>query len=233
MTVENKNDGLEDEGVQGGADGNASADDGKNETGSEGSGAGEGTEGGEKTLPQSEVTRMMAREKKQGRNAGRNAAYKELGINPDDKEAVDQVKNFIAFLSQQQADEGAANDAASAAIAEAEERAAVAEMKAEAMQQGVKREFVDDLVTLARARMGEDADVKTIIGEYRTKYPVWFGEAPEDEGAAAQKEKVGQKGTGASVKPSQSQAGKGEEGIGARLAASRKRSGGKSSFWDN
>ena len=36
-------------------------------------------------------------------------------------------------------------------------------------------------LTLALAKMTEDSDLKTIIGEFKTKYPVWFGESEEDD----------------------------------------------------
>lgn len=188
-----------------------------------------GSKGG-KTFTQDQVTRMMTREK----NQGRNAAYKELGIDPKDTKMVNMFK---AFIESQKSDEQKAAEKESEnqnKVNEAEQRAQVAEAKAEAMMLGVKTQYVDDVVTLALAKMTEDSDLKTIIGEFKTKYPVWFGESSDDDDKNKGKDKTGQKGTGSSIKTTE-KGKKGEEskGLGARLAAQRKSSGKKSSYWGN
>lgn len=184
-----------------------------------------------KTFSQDQVTRMMTREK----NQGRNAVYKELGIDPKDTKAIAMVK---ALIDSQKTDEQKAAEKESEnqnKMNEAEQRAQVAEAKAEAMMLGVKTQYVEDVVTLALAKMTEDSDLKTIIGEFKTKYPVWFGESSEEEDDKNKdKGKTGQKGTGSSIKNS-SKEKKGEEakGLGARLAAQRKSGSKKSSYWGN
>lgn len=184
-----------------------------------------------KTFTQDQVTRMMTREK----NQGRNAALKELGIDPKDTKAIAMVK---ALIDSQKTDEQKAAEKESenqTKMNEAERRAQVAEAKAEAMMLGVKTQYVDDVVTLANARMTEDSDLKTIIGEFKTKYPVWFGESSDDEDKNKDKSKgkTGQKGTGSSVKNSDKEKKGEEKGLGARLAAQRKSGGKKSSYWGN
>lgn len=183
-----------------------------------------------KTFTQDQVTKMMTREK----NQGRNAVYKELGIDPKDTKAINMFK---AFMESQKTDEqkAAEKDVENQSkMNEAEKRAQVAEAKAEAMMLGVKTQYVDDVVTLALAKMTEDSDLKTIIGEFKTKYPVWFGESSEeDDKNKKDKGKTGQKGTGSSVKNSDKEKKDGEnKGLGARLAAQRKTSK-KSSYWGN
>ena len=176
-----------------------------------------------KTFTQDQVTKMMTREK----NQGRNAAYKELGIDPKDTK---MVKMFKAFVESQKDDDQKAAEQESenqTKLNEAEQRAIVAEAKAEAMMLGVKSQYVDDIVTLALAKMTEDSDLKTIIGEFKTKYPVWFGESEEDDKKDEGKAKTGQKGTGSSVKNSDKE----KKGLGARLAAQRKSGNKKSSYW--
>ena len=100
--------------------------------------------------------------------------------------------------------------------------------------QGVKTQYVDDIVTLALAKVSDDSDLKTIIGEFKTKYPVWFGESDEDENDKDKgKGKTGQRGTGSSIK-SNDKDKKGydkNKGIGARLAAQRKSNNSKNSYW--
>lgn len=184
-----------------------------------------------KTFTQEQVNKMMTREK----NQGRSAALKELGIDPKDSKMVAMVK---ALIESQKTDEQKAAEKEAenqTKMNEAEQRAQVAEAKAEAMMLGVKTQYVDDVVTLALAKMTEDSDLKTIIGEFKTKYPVWFGES-EDEGESGKdkgKGKIGQKGTGSSVKTSKEDKGKEGKGLGARLAAQRRGTGKKSSYWGN
>lgn len=190
-----------------------------------------GSKGGSgKTFTQDQVSKMMTREK----NQGRNAAYKELGIDPKDTKMVNMFK---AFIESQKTDEEKAKEKETEnqnKVREAEQRAQVAEAKAEAMMLGVKTQYVDDVVTLALTKMTEDSDLKTIIGEFKTKYPIWFGESEEDDkGADKGKGKTGQKGTGSSVKSDKEKKGEENKGIGARLAAQRKSSGKKSSYWGN
>lgn len=184
-----------------------------------------------KTFTQEQVNKMMTREK----NQGRSAALKELGIDPKDSKMVAMVK---ALIESQKTDEqrAAEKDAENQTkMNEAEQRAQVAEAKAEAMMLGVKTQYVEDVVTLALAKMTEDSDLKTIIGEFKTKYPVWFGESEDDDKGEKDKGKgkTGQKGTGSSVKTSKEDKGKEEKGLGARLAAQRRGTGKKSSYWGN
>lgn len=181
-----------------------------------------------KTFTQDQVSRMMTREK----NQGRNAVYKELGIDPKDSKAIAMVK---ALINSQKSDEekAAEKDAENQAkMNEAEQRAQFAEAKAEAMMLGVKTQYVEDVVTLALAKMTEDSDLKTIIGEFKTKYPVWFGESESDDDKDDKKGKTGQKGTGSSVKSSKDdKKGTETKSLGARLAAQRRGNGKKSSYW--
>nr|DAZ27120.1 MAG TPA: Major capsid protein [Caudoviricetes sp.] len=209
-----------------GVDDNVGNDDGASNAGVDGS-------NGEKTFTQDDVNRMMAREKKQGRNS----VYNELGIDPNDTDSIELVKSFMS-AKKQSGRSGSTNDDASAAsqadgekVAELEHRAKIAEAKAEAMMLGVKSQFVDDVVTLAAAHLaeqGENAEFKTVIGELKSKYPLWFGTDKDDDNAA------GKSGTGSSINPdSGSNGSKKEDGIGKRLAAQRKPSGNgkKFSYW--
>ena len=184
--------------------------------------------GASKTFTQEQVTKISTREK----NQGRASALKEMGIDPRDTKMIAMIKAFVD--SQKTDDQRAAEQQAEAQKqnAENERRLAIAEAKAEAMMQGVKAQYVDDIVTLALAKVSDDSDLKTIIGEFKTKYPVWFGESGEDEDDKG-KGKTGQRGTGSSIKNNDKDK-KGDDkgkGIGARLAAQRKSGNSKSSYW--
>lgn len=208
---------LDNEGAEDQADEDSGADDGK----------GKDETNEEKTFTQAQVTRMMSKEKKQGKNS----VYKELGIDPKDTK---MIAMFKAFVNSQKSDEDVAaenkaeNDAK---LAEAERKALTAELKAEAMMMGVKTQYVEDIVTLAMSKMtDEDADAKVIMGEFKKKYPVWFGEGSDEDDS----ESTGKKGTGSSVsnKDKNNKGGK-SKSLGARLAAQRKQQNdsSKSSFW--
>lgn len=178
--------------------------------------------GGEKSFTQSQVSSMMAKEKRQGRES----VYKELGIDANDSKMVELIKNFIGSQKtseQVQQEEAAAN---AAKIAEAEHKAYIAEVKVEAMKLGVSPEYVDDAVTLSLAKKTDDSDIKSIVAELKSKYPMWFTTTEEKGGPA------GQKGTGASVNGAEPKPNGEKKGLGARLAAQRN-SGGetKKSFW--
>lgn len=198
---------------------NANNGNSQNSSNTDGNGANDGN--GERTFTQVEVNKMMTREKKQGRNS----AFNELGIDPDDTKMINAFKAFKAAYEGDSDDGGA--DAS--AVEDAEMRAMVAEMKYEAVAAGVQPQYVDDAVTLAIARTTDDTDAKTIIGEFRTKYPAWF---KDDEGDDKGKN-TGQNGTGSSIKNNGagSNDDKNKPGLGARLAAQRKGSGTKKSYW--
>lgn len=227
MADENKNNHTEEVEEQNAEQENATGTDNSNDKDSDGKSTGKETK--EKTFTQDQVNKMMTREK----NQGRNAVYKELGIDPKDTKMVNMFK---AFIESQKTDEQKAAEKESedkAKVTEAENRALVAEAKAEAMMLGIKSQYVEDVVTLALSKMTDDSDLKTIIGEFKTKYPIWFGESGEDkDDKNNNKNKTGQKGTGSSVKSNKSGTSKEEtKGLGARLAAQRKTGNKKSSYW--
>lgn len=183
----------------------------------------------ERSFSQEQVNRMMTREK----NQGRAAAFKEMGIDPNNKQ---MVKMFQAFVESQKSDEQKAAEKdieAQNKQAEMEQRTLMAEAKAEAMMLGVKSQYVEDAVTLALSKMSDDADMKTILSELKEKYSLWFESDDDDEKGGKDKKlgKTGQKGTGASVSEANKKGGKDSGGLGARLAAQRKTANSKASYW--
>ena len=173
-----------------------------------------------KTFSQEQVTRMMTREK----NQGRNAALKELGIDPKDTKMIATVKALIEAQKSDEQKKIEQEQKANSELDEANRRAEIAEAKAEAMQLGVKSQFVDDAITLAMAKVTDDTDLKTVLGEFKQKYPLWF-EADEDD-----KNSTGKKGTGSSVKDQKGGKKKETQTLGARLAAKRKPKSNKRSY---
>lgn len=225
---QNENDVQDQTGAQG-ASGAEEQQDGVQENQQQQTG---GTEPKEKTFTQKQVNQMMAREKKQGRSS----AFQELGVNPDDAKMLAMIKALVDSTKTDEQKQQEQQAQANAKVAEAEQKAMLAEAKAEAMQFGVQAQYVDDVVTLAVSKMSDNTDLKTILGELKTKYPVWFTtDDDNDEGDKGQSgtQATGQKGTGASVKGSDKNKGTGvTAGLGKRLAAQRKSGAGKkTSFW--
>lgn len=180
---------------------------------------------GEKTFTQTEVNKMMAREKQQGRSS----AYKELGIDPSD---TNTVSMFKAFIEAQKTTEQKANEQkaeSDAKLAQAEEKARIAEAKATALKLGVKSECVDDVVALAITKVTDDNDVDSIINDFKSKYSFWFTDSSDDDSENS----VGKKGTGSSIsgKKTSSKGSDSVKGIGKRLAAARKTNSTKKSYW--
>lgn len=192
-----------------------------NETGTSGK-----EEKAEKTFTQAEVNKMMAREKHQGVNS----VYNELGIKPGDKKTLSAIKEYLASQKSKEQKALEAEAAQASEITKANERAAIAEAKAEAMMVGVQSKFVDDAVTLALAKVAAEdgTDIKTALGELKTKYPVWFEDTENEKGG---KQNVGQKGTGSSVKSTEKDNGNGAKSLGARLAAKRRGTANKPTYW--
>lgn len=168
---------------------------------------------GSKTFTQDQVKRMMTKEK----NQGRAAVLRELGINPGDTKAINTVKKLLDSLKTDEEKESEKNQKTTQEIQEAQQKALQAEAKAEAMMLDAKPEFVDDIVILALAKMNDDSDLKTIIGEIKTKFASFFkdGEDKDD------KSNVGKKGTGSSIKGMNKDKDPKELSLGARLAAQR------------
>lgn len=221
--------GLEEETEEQGGNGAGEGGDGAQKGSEEGgSGASEGDGDGEgegKTFTQEDINRMMAKEKRQGRNS----VFNELGINPKDEKTIEQFKLFAEFMKSSKKKDGGNGDGSSVELLEIQSEKMNLEIQVEAMKQGIKKEYVDDIATLVRARIAdEDTDVKTVIGEYRIKFPDWFGNGEGEEGG--KKGGTGQRGTGKSVNKGSSAKGK-DDDLGARLAASRKKTA-KSSFWN-
>lgn len=202
---------------------------GNNNPGNENGGGNGG--GNEKTFSQAEVNRMMAKEKKQGVNS----VYNDLGINPADEETKNAIKEFIKSRKTDDQKNAEAIAAENAKVAEATRRAEIAEAKAEAMKAGVQPQYVDDVVTLilAKASGDEEIDVATSLGEFKTKYPMWFEKSEESSSKDGGKKNVGQKGTGSSVSSGKKDKADDNKNLGARLAAKRKSTGNKKSYWSN
>lgn len=220
----NENENQGNENSQNGGTGNNGGNQNQGNNNDSGSNNNGGNQGG-KTFTQEDVNRMMAKEKQQGRNA----VFNELGINPEDTDLISIIKAVVAAKGGNEDDSQGADNGA--AIAQAEERARIAEMKADAMKAGVKAQYVDDAVDLVRARYSDDNnDFNAILNELKSKYAIWFEDTEEDDKGGA-----GKRGTGSTISAKNQQGGKNnqEEGLGKRLAGLRRPQTKKSSYFSS
>ena len=223
----------ENEGGEGGQGGQAGNGQGGNNSGGNSNGSQNSGNSGsnEKTFTQAQVNKMMTAEK----NQGRAAALRALGIDPKDKGMMESVKNFI---SSQKSEEDK-NSELEAQLAE--QTALVAVMKA-----GVKPQYADDAVALAMSKANRNgSSIDEAMSEYKQKYPEWFGldgsDDNDDDGGSGNDDEKGKNGAGnkkfvgtGTTPPAggKKQTENKQEGIGKRLAASRKKSTRKSSYWN-
>lgn len=128
----------------------------------------------EKTFTQSQVNKMMSREKKEGRSALLNS----LGFKSEDeaKKAVDLYKTLI---NSQKSDDEKHKDELSESnnkLSEAEKRAVDAENKLDCLMAGVNKESVDDVLAIASVKVDDDNDLKKVLENMRSqaKYAVFF-----------------------------------------------------------
>lgn len=183
-----------------------------------------------KSFTQEQVSKMMAKEKKQGKAS----VYNELGIDPNNKDQMKLLQTILKGATNIENEEDSGkNEEYEKAINEANTKALKAEIKAQAVGLGVRRDSVEDVATLIMAKKENNPDeemseenIASLIGEYKTKYPGFFGDANEEE------EDKRKKGTGSSVgtKGSKGKGRKGPQTMAERLLAGRTTEK-KDSFW--
>lgn len=125
----------------------------------------------EKTFTQEEVSKMLAKEKRQGRQA----VLRAMGLDPSEKGVEKRVKDA---LDAQKTDAEKASDSlklAEQATREALERADVAERKLLALTAGCNADALDDVISLAMVKTNEDTDFPKALAMVKKKYPAMFG----------------------------------------------------------
>lgn len=137
---------------------------------------GDGGDGGSnKTFSQEDVNKLMSREKRKGRSS----LIRELGLDPEDKDAV---KNLKALIESSQTDkQKQEQDLKKAQDSAAQEttRANAAERKLKVFMAGCQKDFVEEVTTLAAAKVNDDTDFDEALEEVKKKFPTFFG-AEED-----------------------------------------------------
>lgn len=183
----------------------------------------------EKLFTQAELSRIAAKEKKQGRES----VLKELGIDGTDAKTMQMVREFLEAQKSEDEKNNEQDAIRQSELEQAKLRAFKAEAKAEAMLKGAAAKYVDDIVELVTARLADEnndgAEFSTVIEELKKKYPFWFESSKEGKDGSG--EDQDKKGTGSAMKGGAKKMDV-KDGLGAQLAARRKTGAKKSSFWD-
>lgn len=170
-----------------------------------------------KTFTQEEVNAMMAAEKRQGKNS----VLKELGLNPEDKDAL---KNLKTLLDGQKTDTQRLTDnlkAETEAKSAAEARALIAERKLMVLTSGCLPDFVEEVTALAAAKTSDAVPFETALKQVREKCTAFFGEQGN-----------GGTGTGQGQGHKRTPGNGGAGGLGARLAQSIVNQSQKNPYFD-
>ena len=170
-----------------------------------------------KTFTQEEVNTMMAAEKRQGKNS----VLKELGLNPEDKDAL---KNLKTLLDGQKTDTQRLTDnlkAETEAKSAAEARALAAERKLMVLTSGCLPDFVEEVTALATAKTSETVPFETALKQVKEKCAAFFGEQGN-----------GGSGTGQGQGHKRTSGNGGAGGLGARLAQSIVNQNQKNPYFD-
>lgn len=167
---------------------------------------------------QEQINTMMANEKR----TARQALLKSLGIELKEGEkyedAIKRVKGTLDAGKTQAQLDAEAKTKAEGERDEANKKVSDLETKVAALSAGAKPESLDDVITLAQAKVSSGKTIEDALKELKEKYPVLFGESDKNNG------------TGNSTNPPRK--GANTEGLGQRLAKNSKRSV-KSTYFKN
>lgn len=153
--------------------GNDGGNNNTNENNNSSEGNTDGNEGKGKKLvsmSQDELSKMMAKEKKEGRAA----ILRELGINTDDaKTNKDIMEKFRNWQESQKTELDKANEKLGALEAVQKENMMLT-AKVKALSLGAKPDALDDLIALATVKVDEEHSIESILEELKSKYPMFY-----------------------------------------------------------
>ena len=162
------------EGGEGGGDPAAKGGDGGSEDDDEDE---EGTGGSDKTFTQEDVNKLLAREKRKGKAS----VLKELGLNPEDKDAIANLKKILGEHQTDSEKKDNELKAAQDTASKETNRANKAEQKLKVLMAGCKKDFVDEVTAMALAKADEDTDFDAALEAVKKKMAACFDEEEEDQ----------------------------------------------------
>ena len=177
-------------------DGNNGNDNSNDVNGNQNASGDDKGKGDEKTFTQKQVNEMMTKEKKQGKQSVLNA----LGFKSE-QEAKDAISLLKALQDSQKSEEQKQEEAKKAALDEkekAEQRAILAEAKLSCVENGVNKDSIEDVLTIAMSKVSDDKKLEDVIADMKKekRYSSFFVE--ENNGGSSN-------GTGSTPQHSSSQ----------------------------
>lgn len=162
-----------------------------------------------KVFTQEEVSRMMAKEKREGKLS----VLKELGVE-DVKNAKEGLKKYQEYLDSQKTEAEKAQAEVQRLAeekAELERKAQLADIQVSALKNGIKADFLDDAIILAQNKKTDAMTYDDIFNELKQSYPNFAGTVQTPT----------PKGTGDLPKPTATQHQSAADDYGKRLAEAR------------
>lgn len=162
-----------------------------------------------KVFTQEEVSRMMAKEKREGKLS----VLKELGVE-DVKNAKEGLKKYQEYLDSQKTEAEKAQAEVQRLAeekAELEKKAQLADIQVSALKNGIKADFLDDAIILAQNKKTDAMTYDDIFNELKQSYPNFAGTV----------QTPAPKGTGDLPKPTATQHQSAADDYGKRLAEAR------------
>lgn len=123
-----------------------------------------------KTFTQEEVNRLLANEKRQGRQA----ALKAMGLDPSDKNAEKNVKAILDAQKTESEKSAEAIQVEKDARAEAEKKAEAMERKLASLNAGCKKEYLDEVTALAAIKVNDSTDFEMALKAVKEKCASFF-----------------------------------------------------------
>lgn len=128
----------------------------------------------ERTFTQEEVSRMMTKEKQQGKQSVLNA----LGFKSED-EAKNAFNLLKALTDSQKSEQEKAEESKNTAVqqkADAEKRAELAEAKLSCFANGVNKDAIDDVLVIAMSKVSSEKSLDTVLEEMKkeSRYAPFF-----------------------------------------------------------
>lgn len=172
----------------------------------------------EKKFTQEEVTRLMTREKKEGRKA----AIKSLGFESEEeaKKGAALLKALLDSQRNEDEKEKEKNKNLQNDKSDAEKRANIAESKLSCLLAGVNKDSIDDVLSIALNKVSDDKDLDSVLKDMKKekRYSSFF-ETTDD----------GKDGTGSDPGHSGSKGGNDNGSYGKGLASRSKNNNEKKS----
>lgn len=174
-----------------------------------------------KEYTQKEIDTIVARAVR----TGKRQILDMLGIK-DKKVAADTLADIKKYLdSKETPEQKVAREEKQKEVDAANERAERAEAKVIALSLGAKKEYIDDILTIAMSKKKDDEEIEDVLKEMKTKYAAFFDDEEDENGDRVKKDGTGSRTKGGSKRQQQNKS------FAAQIAKKKYEGTGKNSFF--